>query len=140
MTYDPRNPVTDGNRGMIGKIFAELMRRGRRRARRGENAEIARLLGTSAQNVADARYAWNHHDAHSANRKPFIPGGRAIWPQPDSLVARLMALEVACPWLTRAEQAKMLGTSCGMVRDTAYRIRKRRPDAAPARPSFRRAA
>lgn len=134
MTYDPHRPVLDGNRGMHGRILDELLCRGRRRAHRDENAEIARLLGCDEHHVAVTRCAWNRgHLWASCTRNAKSRGGKAVWPQPDSLTARLIALESSRVGLSRQEQAAILGTTCGMVRDTAYRIRLRRPDLAPNR-------
>lgn len=127
--YDNAKAVLDGNRGILGAIFAELQRRGRRRARYGENLEIAAMFGVTGHEVASARCAWNRGHLWNKNSKvPNIRGWHAIWPQPLALPARLIALESARPGLTRKEQAAILGTTYGALRDAAYRIRLRRPD------------
>lgn len=63
-----------------------------------------------------------HHDLSDPDRRealfrlPFPPG---------ALTTRLVELDQRHPGLSRAEQARILGTSAGMVRDTVYRVRRR---------------
>lgn len=81
----------------------------------GDNADIARMVGCSPQYVASVR---------SKVRRGWRPRGRAIKAQPHAITGRLLDLDRRVPGLSRGEQALLLGTSYGMVKDTVYRLRR----------------
>ena len=119
MTYDPTTPLIAGGERTIA---ARIIKAARKRYGAtipdvmpdGDAAKLARVVGCSV---------WHVRTVVSQARRGYFPTGRAAPLQPGALPLRLLVLEREQPSLKRAEQAKILGTSVGMVRDTAYRLR-----------------
>lgn len=117
MTYDPRNvPRTGGAETLSGRIaMAITMEDGDWRARYGDNEQLADIFGCDAQYVATVRMKV---------RRGWRPKGKPLPLPPGALTTRLLELDGKYPGLSRLEQARILGCSYGMLRDTAYRLRK----------------
>ena len=91
----------------------------------GALTTIAAVVGVDRQCVSSALLR---------ARRGHVVKGRMTPLQPGGLPARLLALERERPGLSRGKQARILGTSTGMVRDTAYRLRKAGFLESPAKP------
>lgn len=117
MTYDPRNvPRCGASETLTGRIaMAITMDDGDWSAGYGENRELAEIFRCNPQIVATVRMKL---------RRGWRPSGRPAPLPPGALTTRLLGLDQKRPGLSRVEQARILGTSHGMIRDTVYRLRK----------------
>lgn len=123
--YSPEAVVYDEADTMTARIVALVPYDGRY-LRRGEAIAIAAQIGDGCTPHQVTQVAY--YVRRGGYTKPNGGGvglGRALPSPPGSLPDRLATLDAEHPGLTRRQQANLLGTSEGMIRDTVWRLRKR---------------
>lgn len=103
-----------GKREEIRALIALRIGNPPRHMEKGEAVAIAKDLGVTPSWVSCVAYEM---------RRGTLPVRGAVLKVVDSLPERLQKLEREQPGLTRVEQARILGTTRGSVRDAAYRLR-----------------
>lgn len=106
--------LPSGSRERIRSFLALRLGPSVRRMRRGEAMEVAADLGVTSAHVSTVACLM---------RKGQMPERGKTVMTIGSLPERLHRLEMERPGLTRLEQAVILGTTHGAVRDAAYRLR-----------------